>query len=132
MQSLAAGRLHEALQASLRQQGRTRRAAAATREKGSDSSGSRPAAFAGPRPSTLVSATPVSPGWPSAVAMAGVSSVPWIPIQAWWAEPVSRIDRTMGRIVSIGLAKPMPTLPPLWLALWELLPTTRPRPSRTC
>src|SRR6185295_14552174 len=90
---------------------------------------SRPAALAGPRPSTRVSATPVSPGWPRAVAMAGVSSVPWIPIQAWWAEPVSRMDRTMGRIVSIGIAKPMPSLPPLWLAIWELMPITRPRPS---
>ena len=84
---------------------------------------------AGPRGSTSTTATPRSSGAPRACAIAGVTVRPVTPSQECRAVPVAMIESATGRIVSMGMANPMPSLPPLWEAIWELMPTTRPRAS---
>ena len=60
--------------------------------------------------------------------MATIWLISWtrIPIQTGRTRPYSRISRTTRTTVSIGMAKPMPRLPPLVLKMNVLIPITWP------
>ncbi len=87
-----------------------------------------PALSAGPPLTTVWTITPSLTGRLIALASSGVIVPPPMPMKACSTSPLAISCWISERAVSIGIAKPMPTLPlpPPPVAIWELIPITSP------
>ena len=87
-----------------------------------------PAFLAGPL--TVWIRTPRSVGRLRLFDMEELIEMPEMPRKACWTEPLLLSWSAIFLAVLIGTAKPIPMFPlPPAVSIWELMPTTRPRPS---